>query len=467
MLNQNFALNISTCLTGSAFSFDELILETKNLFEREGILGFLKVLVALIDSMVVEHWIAKEDLKCCDSPSLVRSGKRGKRIYTSLGRFKLECSRLRCKSCNKTYLPLKDFLGFSRNQSKSSELEKLCLETIARESYRKSAQTIANLRPVEFGHRTLHRWVMRTEGAEIKVAHDDLETLMGDGTKFKKFVPVEKLERKNLIRKKLNLPTEKVSNRGEVKIMVGVTKSGEVKPLGAWAAESWKVIGNAIYRANNPDRRLAPKKVANMLVVDGEIGLGNGLMKLVHHKQRCQWHIPHELRPLMKYQDKAPEEDVKHAMDQVSSIFQIEIPEKDFDKVTEEEKVAIYEKIKECEMQMKVLSDLLEHKGHSQAATYVLNAKDDLFNYLKLWLKTGIVTPRVTSKLERFMRELNRRIKKFAFNWSDKGVAIISRIILKLICSPKEWEYYWDKRMKLSGNIRLTFAGVSSGREPI
>jgi hypothetical protein len=39
MLNQNFALNISSCLTGNPFSLDELILESQNLFENEGIQG--------------------------------------------------------------------------------------------------------------------------------------------------------------------------------------------------------------------------------------------------------------------------------------------------------------------------------------------------------------------------------------------------------------------------------------------
>ncbi|MFP5387635.1 MAG: hypothetical protein ACLGHN_16285, partial [Bacteriovoracia bacterium] len=100
-------------------------------------------------------------------------------------------------------------------------------------------------------------------------------------------------------------------------------------------------------------------------------------------------------------------------------------------------------------------------KGYSQAATYLANAKDDLFTYLRYWMKTGVVTPRVTSKLERLMREINRRIKKFAFNWSEKGAAIMTRLIIKLICSPKEWENYWVQRMKLSGNIRLTFEGIS------
>lgn len=460
MLKQNFALNISACLTGNSFSLDELITETRTLFEREGILGFLRVLIALVDEMV-GRWISSIDPRYCELPDLKRAGKRSKWLYTSLGKLELTWSRLKCKSCGKGHYPLREFFGIDRHQSKSGELEKLCLEAISKESYRKSVQTIKTLRPVQFNHRTLHRWVLRSPADQINVTHSDLDVIVADGTKFKKFVPMGRQKKKNLLRQKLNLPVQEVSARGEVKIIMGITQSGEVRPLGAWTAESWKENGNLIHRANNPERRLAPVKLANILVADGEIGLGNGLKKLVHHKQRCLWHIPHELKPLMKYQDKAPEADVSEALGQMGAIFEIDIPEKDIEQVTVEEKVEINEKIIACEEQMKLLAQILATKGHKQAATYVDNMRSDMFTYLRFWMKTGVVTPRVSSKLERLMRELNRRIKKFAFNWSDRGAGKVTRILLKLICAPQEWEDYWLKRSKMSGNIRLTFEGIS------
>jgi hypothetical protein len=337
----------------------------------------------------------------------------------------------------------------------------MCLEVVSEDSYRKGTGKIISLTPVKFNHRTLHRWVMRTDAAEIKVTHTDLNVLMADGTKIKKFINHKKEEKKKFLCEKLGQEYKEPTNRGEVKIMVGINDKNEIVPMGAWTSESWKVIGHAIYRANNPDRRLAPVKVANILVVDGEIALGRGLKNLVYHKQRGQWHVPHDLAPLMKYQDGAETEHINMAMDQVSTIVEVEIPEKDYEKVSTEDLVQINQKIEDCEMQIKVLSEFLSHKGYSQAATYLANAKDDLFTYLRYWMKTGIVTPRVTSKLERLMREINRRIKKFAFNWSEKGAAIMTRLIIKLICSPKDWENYWIRRMKLSGNIKLTFGGIS------
>lgn len=153
---------------------------------------------------------------------------------------------------------------------------------------------------------------MRTSAAEIKVTHSDLNVLMGDGTKFKKFINRSQEEKKKLLCEKLGQEYKEPSNRGEVKIIVGINDKDEIIPLGAWTSESWKVIGKSIYRANNPDRHLAPVKVANILVADGEIALGRGLKNLVHYKQRCQWHVPHDLKPLMKYQDGATTEDINH-----------------------------------------------------------------------------------------------------------------------------------------------------------
>ncbi len=90
MITKNIALNIKTCLSGLSFSFDELILETKTLFENEGTPGFLKLLISLIDNIVVEHWKASDEAKCCSSPHLNRSGTRSKTIITSLGNINFE-----------------------------------------------------------------------------------------------------------------------------------------------------------------------------------------------------------------------------------------------------------------------------------------------------------------------------------------------------------------------------------------
>lgn len=58
-----------------------------------------------------------------------------------------------------------------------------------------------------------------------------------------------------------------------------------------------------------------------------------------------------------------------------------------------------------------------------------------------------------SSIVERVMRKLGRRIKKIAYEWSDKGVTKIARIILKWFADAGSWEDYWQKRMTIIGNV--------------
>ena len=236
MLEKNFALNLEARLSGSSFSFDELIHETKALFEREGVPGFIRVLLAFIDEFVISHWYEQYGKHCCESPVFRRSGKKSNNILTSLGQICFEWTCLRCNRCGKTHNPLKDFFELGTYQTKSSELEKMCLEIVSEDSYRKSVGKITKMTPVSFNHRTLHRWVMRTAAAEIKVTHSDLNVLMADGTKFKKFIDRSKKEKKKRLYAKLNQKYEEPTNRGEVKIMIGINDNNEIVPMGAWTS---------------------------------------------------------------------------------------------------------------------------------------------------------------------------------------------------------------------------------------
>ncbi len=101
------------------------------------------------------------------------------------------------------------------------------------DSYRKGTGNIKNLTPVIFNHRTLYGWVMRTFASDIKVVHSDLNVLMADGTKFKKFIYLKNEAKKKLLCEKLNQKYEEPTNRGEVKIIVGINDKNEIFPMGA------------------------------------------------------------------------------------------------------------------------------------------------------------------------------------------------------------------------------------------
>ncbi len=96
-----------------------------------------------------------------------------------------------------------------------------------------------------------------------------------------------KLEQKNKIREKTGQKTIERTKRGEVKILMGIKDDKTIDPFGAWTSESWKKCGKMILKSNNPNKKVALKKLANVIIEDGKIGLDNGLGILAHHHQRC------------------------------------------------------------------------------------------------------------------------------------------------------------------------------------
>ena len=85
MLEKNFALNITAILSGNPFSFDELIKEAKELFEREWVSGFIKVLLVFIDQYVINQWYHRHGKKCCSNPSFRKAGRKSKNILSTIG----------------------------------------------------------------------------------------------------------------------------------------------------------------------------------------------------------------------------------------------------------------------------------------------------------------------------------------------------------------------------------------------
>ena len=83
-------------------------------------------------------------------------------------------------------------------------------------------------------------------------------------------------------------------------------------------------------------------------------------------------------------------------------------------------------------------------------------------SYIENWLKTGISNPKVTSLVERMMREIKRRIKRIGYRWSEKGAEKMTRLILLQLSSTKQyWETHWQEKMGINANIKLTFLGVT------
>jgi hypothetical protein len=353
----------------------------------------------------------------------------------------LHWTRLRCGGCGSSFIPLREFLSVKKFERKTTELEKVVADVVSEQSYRRTAKHLKIVGEIPVPHTTLHRWVMKSDCDEID-PHNRVASLVADGTGYK-------------IKPHLN----EDSSRGEMKIVIGVTKDKELVPYGAWADNNWWDIGSEIKSANHPSpEKLKFKPIADMLVSDGEEELIAGLKRLTKEQQRCVWHVPYGLGPILRKDDLSNEQIIK-IKSNLHSIIDIKLPKKDFEQVSLEDRLKLEIKTKKAEQELdNLINDFIE-LGYKQAARYLSNAKASMFNYIKSWLRTGIVHPRVTSQIERMMREIGRRIKKIGHGWSARGAEKLTRIIIKKITSPLEWENYWRNKMQINGQVKISFLG--------
>lgn len=434
------SLQISSEISLKDFSFSQLIFAVKHLFDNEGIPGLVKVLVSLLEVLLLKSGV------CCPHCGSEKShihSRRDRNVKTTIGNVCLSLTRVQCCGCGKTFCPFNGFFDLNQYSRKSRELEKLTLETVTNQSFRRAAKNLHDTLGFSTPHTTLHRWFLKTDSSQMSVKKK-VDYLVADGTGFKK----EK--------------DEGGSNRGEVRVVFGFNESGEVIPFGAWTRASWKDIGRFIKSSNHPSEKIKFKPIAGTLVTDGEEELVSALKKLARSHQRCLFHMTHELVPLLRYKDIVSKEEALKLSKDLGELIYIELPEQDADPLKSlEDKLKIEIKLKEMEKSIGAFIEELRMLGYKKAKTFVENAKAQLFTYINNWLKTGLSNPRVTSLVERTMREIKRRIKKIGFKWSERGAEKMTRLVILQLSSTKGyWERFWIDKMGSNANIKLSFLGV-------
>ena len=431
-------LDLSFCLSDNGFSLDELVFKLGDLFEKKAFNEILRLILMLVQETLLSriHEKKSHPFSCCGKSDFKRNGGYNRSIKTSLGEVSLYWHRISCKSCGRTIMVLKQFLKLKHYQTKTNELEQIVIDAASETSYRRAVTSIGNHKLINLSHHTAHNWVMKTDCDEIKLSKDVISSMgpiqvVADGTGFK-----GQPDKNGKVKK------------GDLKAIVGVNTAGDVFPLGSWTDTSWKDI-NESWKNN---KIKFPE--GSILVADGEPGLADAFAEQVELEQRCHWHVVRDLYHCMHH-DGASLEKTKLLQKGLAGVLAIELPEDDFKKVTESEKDEIEKKIEDADTALGRLISFLNKQGYDKAATYIAGARKSMFSYVRRWLRLGIICPRASSLIERVMRELGRRIKKLAYNWSDKGVAKIASIILKKFTHKKEWEAYWKDKLGIVGNVVL------------
>jgi hypothetical protein len=442
-MQYNITTSLIVSLSENGFGLDELVYRMEELANKKAFPQLLKTIVLLVDENLRLKVMLRQPLpaKCgctCERPDLVLDGGMPRKIRTRLGVVDLpRITRVKCKHCGKTFVPLALMCGLEKHQTMSSELAKLVLEQCAQESYRVAAGNIHEMTAAKECHSTFRRWVLKTDADEIRVPEGTMEAVPGvlyaDGTKCK------------------SVGADGHACKGDVKVLLGVRNEGTVFPIGTWTGhETWQDISDQLAKrqVKFPD--------GTILVCDGEIGLAESLSKLASDEQRCQWHVHRDLYHAMRM-NGGKIKDVRPMQERLRGIMAIELPKESFAQVPEDQKASIKAKMEQAEKDLDVLISDIRSKGYAVAVNYLERAKHAMFGYVRRWLALGLVCPRASSFIERTTRAIGRRIKKLGYNWKDEGVGKIARIVLKLFTTEGEWEEYWRKRMDLNQSVMLNF----------
>lgn len=420
------------CLSEEGFSLDELVAKLKELYETKGFSKIISLILGYAQEVVYFQTLySNRKWGCCQCEKYRLNGSYNRSIKTSLGEVNIKLLRLKCTSCGKETVPLKNYINLENYQTKSNELERVIVEAMSSNSYRRSVESIDSIGFVSVPHTTAHRWVMESNCDDIEMSNDiigsaNITQVMTDGTKFKGRNGV----------------------KGDLKLMIGINNKGQIFPLGSWAGESWKDISKKLdaNKIKFPD--------GTILICDGEPGLASAFVNNFSYSQRCHWHITRDLYHAM-WQDGGRSKEAKPLQKGLSGVLAIELPEGDFQHVGEDEKDVIEKHMEASEHVIGKLIEFLDSKGYATAASYLESARKRMFDYVRRWLKYGLMSPRTSSLIERIIRELGRRLKNIAYNWSDNGASKIARIILKKFTSPDKWDEYWRSKSKIIGNVIL------------
>jgi len=435
-MQEKLTLDLSFCLDEKGFSLDEFITVLRDTFEAEnGLPKIVTLILQLYQESLLYHISKKtnQSITCCGQSNFVLNGSYDRRIRTTLGEINLSYHRIKCKECNKDIVPLKEHLSIDKYQTKTNELEEVIINAVSETTYRRAVNTVSEHGLINIPYRTAHDWVMRTDCDEIQLPVDMVNSvgplqIFADGTGFK------------------GTPKDGKHKKGDLKTIIGVNTQGEVFPLGSYTDKNWSEIAQTW---EDSKLQLADGSV---FISDGELGLSESFANQVEFVQRCQWHVGRDLYHVMNA-NGGTIKDSKPLQKGLAGVLAIELPKKDFCDVSNEEKEDIEIKMENAQIALDKLITHLDTEGYEIASRYMKRAKYTMFSYIKRWFKYGLICPRASSLIERVTRELARRLKRIAYNWSDKGCAKIAKIVLKKFVDKEAWENYWKQKKNIRGNV--------------
>ena len=376
----------------------------------------------------------KVDGRFCRGRKARKKGYRQKprNISTVFGVLTLPLREVQCCTCGARYSPLLNALQIGAYARHEMNFEQEVIEAVIDTNYRRLIEG----RSIDISLGGIHNIVVGNDVDQLyqePVSIEDLSGIMADGTGVK----------------------QHQGRKGELRTVIGVTKSGSVEPLGSFANTEWPEIERII-----KERIKEAEGYGIPFIYDGEPGLDDFLADTAE-SQRCTWHAPRGLYHSL-WQDGLKKKDSQPQIDKIKHLIGIELPEGEFELLKEEDKEQVKSQYETSKKEIKELIDTFRDKGYSHGASYLENLSERLFTNIEIWLKTGVITPKTISLLERLFREIGRRLKKIAWGWSDKAVTNISKMILIKQYSRDKWEKYWKEKLGIDGSFQIEIVEIST-----
>lgn len=380
------------------------------------------------------HHRKGEPGRLCPGRRVVKRGyRRNPRcIKNKYGTLRIRLQEVECVLCGARFCPLLDALGLAPYERSDEVLEKEVISAVIDTNYRRLIEG--------------HSLDVSLGGVHNFVAGNDIDELLGEDLELDRYRAVL-ADGSGL--KKMG------GKKGEMRVLVGITGSGYLEPIGSWVDTSWEEIERQTKSRIKTDPEQPP-----LLLYDGEPGLEHFLAGSLRAPQRCTWHARRGLYHAM-WEDGHGKKKSRPHQDQLARIVAVEIPEGDYDQLSPEAIEAVREKYRDAKKDMNNLIEVLHQKNCPHAVEYLKNLLKGLYHQVDMWLATGIIAPKTTSRLERLFRELARRLKRIAWGWSDRVATKLSKMIMIKQYRPDLWKKYWLNKLGIEGHFDLWIQKVA------
>lgn len=326
--------------------------------------------------------------------SVLKRGRRRRRVRTSLGRLEFDLRQVTCRWCRTTWCPFVERLGLRPRQRVLEELLRRLVDWVTELSYAKGSRVGKECLGATASPRRIHQEVQERGAAVEFTERGPLETVVADGTK----VPAGGKPRGEDVSVAFQILGRRTENNRPV-----VDK---------------RVVGFGIGWGHWQET-LATAQEPGLLVTDGEVGvaeLAETYFSGTRH-QRCEWHLSYGLG---------------HALGR--------------DGLTVEERKPLAGKLSgilarggaKARTQYREFTDGLE--AYPRAHSHLTNAEPYV-------LYSPPSAERTTSVMEREMREVNRRTDVGA-RWSVQGISNLLKLRLAKRHNPDDYERVWSPLQK-------------------